>query len=532
MQQISGSTLQREKDERILFSSEGKKPISPQLRAKANIATAHAFAALMKAISVDESSDLDTFKKCRNEALSDAKKALLNIEEIYGKNSSEYLEISSVLAEESVRCANGISPISAPMIKKAAQPLVWTEKPIFSPTFDSTAGRGAQNQEDVEITLLQLAASGYTVLLQAPQIVDNLSFLRLLHSSALQNLCLEGVVALSAYTPASGRPISSTTDYLISRLNADGFAFSSTDAYASEKVKKCITEGLENGKMFSSIAEKLPAEKRAELEELYDSYIIAEQVFRPSQVRKWHQDKNPGTVRVVSLPEMISQRIQLLTQDEAVFPVVGRKDTLGQFKEIQEKVLKTSTVETGAWRSAYKHQLETMTGQYDKQTLRLFSQLVDQSYSMNMGRRSCRRIFNNGTLDEILHLHAVSDNSGSDVIRATESEHLISYVSQLYKDRTTNHHTTLDWINIIEVIQESRKIYAKAKSTEDFLQVTDERLGVGLQEISAGDFLCADFNVKTLQGNTVNISSSQNAESPDSSTYGVEINTPKGDLRG
>lgn len=288
---------------------------------------------------------------------------------------------------------------------------------MYSEAFDSVPGAVPKNKDHMEIELFRNLINCKTVVLNGGQIMDNWNMLCLLHQEGFQKVCEQGCVVYSPYGT-----LDKPSDYLKSRLNPEGsFLFSSFRGFnvrdvgdAALRTREAVRNALEENAPFFRLKQKLPAmneEDQSKLEQLYEGYRIADEVFSPERSAMFHQDPSirskKNTIRFwTSNPEIqvgfsilqgIGSYLEALAEDLQISPDPERKLLHSELCRILEQA-KDSAAEaarrgenTNTRTFCYENLWELLR-QEPEELRRLFFELVDLAYHMQIGLRCSNSI--------------------------------------------------------------------------------------------------------------------------------------------
>lgn len=387
--------------------------------------------------------------------------------------------------------------------------------PVCSSVFDSVAGKDAQNLQEVQQKIFQLAASGKTLLLQPPQVMDNRTMLTLLNKSEpFRVLCREGIVSFSSFS-IGDKNLCSPEEYLIYSLNNPDFNFSSTELYHNPEIRTNMKNKIIEGN--SRFLDQFPLENRDEIAFLYEGYQHAKECFSASNIRKYHQNSQyrfPSYNKLVAckkqiiLSVMIEEYLNMLKKDYR-FMSEERKGFLDSLIAINEHILKTIHSAQITTRSEYDTQIVQLKEQrtFEDHLLESFKKVVYYCYHVTNGLRSCNQLWIPQIDDDRLCIHSL--DKGNCFI-SKDKESLINQKFQQFKGTTTQKYTLMDMENIMDVTMGARRIYWENRNKS-----TDERnlcMENELEILFSGDSIATSYRTKTLDGTVTAFS---NEKTPD-----------------
>lgn len=395
-------------------------------------------------------------------------------------------------------------------------------EPVFSGSFDSVAGSSEENLCDLELNFFQLAASGKTILLQAPQIVDNLNMLRLLHTPGFRMLCEMGIVAFSSY----GK-IMSTNEYLIRSLNDPKFEFSSfaeyNNAEMGKRIRKVVRCGLEGNLKFEEISGNILGEFREKLEFLYDSYRLANECFGKEEILKYHQNGEVRTAKFhlytpdiprksLTLPTMLHEKIIELKKDQRQVPVSGRDDYLRCFAEL-EKMMRQPDLsgKSCQTRSDYKRRIDKLaaSGKYDQEVLGSFWSLVNTCYLFSMGKQSCEKVIL-PVYDPMLRIYHKN-------LELQENIYRVDFEYKRYTSMSSEERNVIGWTDLAECVLNVRAVLKDpGVPAEDKARMMEKETDLVYATALDGTPYAKDMDVKTSSAGQVHLSD----RDPDSTQSG------------
>lgn len=361
---------------------------------------------------------------------------------------------------------------------------------IFSGVFDSAAGKDwVRQQPEAEDAIFRLVSSEYTCLFQMNQVVDNLSFLRMLDVSAVRWLCRKGILSLSCYT-FRGKPISSPYAYLMHCLDDPDYRFSSSSAYALYPECRAI---MKDYLLTGSGGDRFSSECRAEMLELADRYRIVFESFQPSDLRRYHQDdaiRYPSREMektVLPLYQVVQWRAGRL-MEEANAGCGQDPEIAGSFVAFAEQWgdLENRSLYDAAIKAERQGASPEKIIQLDK-----FQRMVYQCYFLSNGWRCCPEVqLTENDPDLIL---------SEERNRAQESEGAPEYIISQRRDPDTRYQ--IDWSNFCEqaaIVRQCRRM-DRASRAEQRLAVLESYLGCGYD--CAGEKLyLSEYSTKTSDG--------------------------------
>lgn len=337
-------------------------------------------------------------------------------------------------------------------------------EPVFSASFDSVTGKNPEDMEQMELSLFQLAASGKTILLQPPQIIDNSNMLRLIQKNSFRTLCKQGVISCSTFSYGDGT-LATPREYLLRNLKNTDFVFSSLAGLRGvngERNRAILSEALEKNLRFMDFKGRLDETSRIELEEIYDSYRVAFELFHDKTLFRYHQNKKyriPSrtltTHGAASLNEVLDRRIEELEEDEQTCHISGRPRHLQEFRKLME-----SARELGCQnRSEYDRflNLEHTSSNISREAIELFRSIVHRCYIISNGFRSCDTVYAGETIDELCLHH-----KGNDSFRDQMKEEItaVDYFFEQYIAPDYTISPKIDWGKIVELVSISRRVFA------------------------------------------------------------------------
>ncbi|MDD6213352.1 MAG: hypothetical protein PUB22_09475 [Clostridiales bacterium] len=423
----------------------------------------------------------------------------------------DQLEICGTLLEE-VR--------SGLMINRPDQKNL-VSRPVFSGAFDSVLGQEESNLEKLELSAMKHIASGHTILLQGPQIMDNANFLRLLQYEDIRKLCKNGFFVYSAYGN-----LHTPRDFLMDRLGKTEkssdqyFKFSSLDAYQNDEygaaLRETVRRALSDRKQYGDFREKIPSEIQNSVEELYESYQLAAECFEEAESMKYHQSAKKRTMKSfinyysfqspeLSLDTLIDSRLRELEEDEKECSQPGRKEILERFRIIQGQINEEKKRKTaGAWmRSNYYDTLnawKTETEDFKiQESLELFEKLIDRCYLLFRGFLSCNSVALPETEPRLRLYH-----SRKDLQKKTK----VDYMYDSYKRRSTiPHRSFISWDTLMEQALNIRGIIndpgiPMENQKEKIFQETEITCDFVLDHIG-GSLVASEANILTIKKNKV-----------------------------
>ena len=277
-------------------------------------------------------------------------------------------------------------------------------KPVYSGSFDSVLGSDPAQQKPAELTAFQLLGSAQTSLLQMNQVVDNLAVLRLLHEPGFRAACREGLISLSCFldihTPAL---------YLRRKLMDPGFRFSCSQAFTLPESFFCLDADAQQrylrrsprGVMLrylegnATLSEFPDGCDKQEMDFLAESWKLAFDSFRPSDLRRYHQNdasrfppRRPEEPRPApcTLSQMLRGRLDLLIE-EAEQPGSGKD--LGRLLAVRDLADRLGELRD---RSSYDNVIDALQRSSPDPALEDLRAMVHQSYFLANGSRCCRHI--------------------------------------------------------------------------------------------------------------------------------------------
>lgn len=336
-------------------------------------------------------------------------------------------------------------------------------EPVFSGGFDSVTGQDPNKLNDLELNIFQLAASGKTILLQGPQILDNLNTLRLLHTIDFEMLCDMGIVAFSSYGN-----IKSTKDFIISRLKNSDFKFSSFPEYDDQNIglslREAVLYGLERNLPFQRIVGRIPQHLRERMELVYDGYRIAGECFREADILKYHQNPKIRTTKfhllapgnhmsAYGLPDILHKKIEELEEDQRLVPIEKRDVQLRQFRELESRGQKPAQEGRRCkYRSDYDHMIDGLkeNGEFEDEVLELFRRLVHSCYLFYNGKLSCEKVILPMSDPELCVHHRNQE--------LQQSIFKVDYAYKRYKRMSVAEQNVVGWSNIAECVLNAREV--------------------------------------------------------------------------
>lgn len=338
-------------------------------------------------------------------------------------------------------------------------------EPVFSGCFDSVTGQDESKLNDLELNVFQLAASGKTILLQGPQIVDNRNMLRLLHTHGFEMLCRMGIVVFSSYGG-----IRNTDDFIKSRLLNENFKFSSFPEYddpdMGPHLRRIVLNGLENHQMFQEIEGYVPHELRESLELIYDGYWLAGECFRESDILRYHQNREIRTskfhlhAREINemdrgLPGILHEKIKELEEDQHQVSIKGREEYLRCFAEIEHLAqLPDPEGKCCKIRSDYEYLIDRLKaqGRFSEEVLEKFRRLVHSCYILYNGKFSCEKVII-PMADPMLCIYHKNQTLQENVCR-------VDYAYRRYKRMSSAEQNVVGWADIVNLVLDARDVMA------------------------------------------------------------------------
>ena len=380
--------------------------------------------------------------------------------------------------------------------------------PVFSSEYDSIIGQYPANSSKLVLTTAQLLASGHIPLLQLPQVTDNKNFFTQLEDPAFKLLCQNGLIALSAFT---GKTVmKSPKDYILSCLANDQFRFSATGWFNHENesirsgCRKAMISALRQGYHIRSFARLFPRDALDDMERLYSAYRLVNEAFEPSHISLYHQDPNVrtaaqpwATYSQKTLPELVSQRIGELFDDDRNYRMPGRSDLLHRLEGLHQDALN----ENCFTRSDYENLIDRRRGSEDHRTLDKFHELINYCYNLSNGRRSCNSVFSVQNDDE-LRLHI---NRPGEISRLSGGALAVRYICERHKSRSAN--TGLTYSDLSELVFNIREqMKNEAIRAQSLAYQLEKETGLGYEQIAPGRVIVSDMTVAVSQGENINVS--------------------------
>ncbi|MDE6957580.1 MAG: hypothetical protein K2O96_05740, partial [Lachnospiraceae bacterium] len=223
-----------------------------------------------------------------------------------------------------------------------------------------------------------------------------------------------------------------------------------------------LSEALEKNLRFMDFKGRLDETSRIELEEIYDSYKVAFELFHDKTLFRYHQNKKyriPSrtltTHGAASLNEVLDRRIEELEEDEQTCHISGRPRHLQEFRKLME-----SARELGCQnRSEYDRflNLEHTSSNISREAIELFRSIVHRCYIISNGFRSCDTVYAGETIDELCLHH-----KGNDSFRDQMKEEItaVDYFFEQYIAPDYTISPKIDWGKIVELVSISRRVFA------------------------------------------------------------------------
>lgn len=361
---------------------------------------------------------------------------------------------------------------------------------VFNTVYDSVLAKTAAQRDLIRTQTLQMAATpGMRILLQLPQLLDNAYVTGvLLHEPGFQALCQKEIIVLSSYGS-----ITDPKDYLLLNLEQADFRFSASPLLSEPSVRRGLARGLREDLPFYALG--LPEQ----LEPLYEGYRLASRVFRPSSIRRYHQQLAPlygGALAPgpqLELPEMAALRLRQLAADDALCPIAGRRARLLEL----EHVLAKAAGAGARTRSDYKALFQRWAGDMDGELLRLADRLVDLCYGYSSGYRSTRHILSAAPdAEDLLCIHASAEQPTVDPTGA------VSYAMRFaaHQAEADCRSQRLELDSILELALIARRVYEEETDLDALPDRLRQETGVGYIADNGGGPVAGDFCVKNTEG--------------------------------
>lgn len=360
---------------------------------------------------------------------------------------------------------------------------------VYCDVFDSVYGRDQKNRKKVQAALIRHLINGRNVMLQMNQFADNRAILDLLLQPGFQTVCRQGMVVVSCYSDAN-----TFQEYLRSALKNPGYEFSSSQCFndlegSGQACREKMLAFLDNPRLRPT---EFPEETREEMGRMMELFRILFEVIQPADMRRYHQNPAvrwpPCDVRwqAKSLNEVLRDRVDAF---------------VARFQDWNPALAKKLQAYQTAWgsytkRSEYKARIDAERKTADARELEYldkFETVVNQSYFLSNGHRSCNRVLLSESDPSMLLTMDAAGNS--------EEQGAVSYiVRQVHRSAED---AEIGWIDLGERAMVCRRIEREVRERRLPPEQAADKKGkaTGLSfTVKQDDVLPDSFTMKTTEG--------------------------------
>jgi hypothetical protein len=293
---------------------------------------------------------------------------------------------------------------------------------VYCSALDSAACSDPDHLVEAEKVLFQLFGNHMAALLQFNQ-ADNRNLLQLAAQPGFRLSCRRGLLVLSPF--ASFR---SLREYLCNRLGKTPaqFHFSSTALFSNPgpdggrseeeliRNRTVMQAYLTRALSLPEMRRRFAPEDRDEAEWLAGAYALLDESFSPADMRRYHQDPRlrwpPRELPAPrTLTQVLTARLALLQKGAEER---GSSADLDDLAALAEYSVRWGGLAT---RSEYDYAIRGAlagAGSRERALLQKFQRLVDDSYCISNGQRSCPAVLLTGITDPALLLPPAREESG------------------------------------------------------------------------------------------------------------------------